>query len=182
METIDNRELAKNKLILLYLIDKFNDPINNLQVMKFILESKIMNYFQFQEFINELCDSELLHCKTVCLDTECNKTYYEVTYKGKQALEFFSNLIPSCIKTRIDNSIIKIKRDEKNETSIRADYFPKTENEYIVICEIQEDDFELVKLELTVGTKSDALDICNNWKEHAQLLYPEIIESLTKKR
>jgi len=38
MSIVSNKELAENKLILLYIIDKVNIPISNLQITKIILE------------------------------------------------------------------------------------------------------------------------------------------------
>jgi len=57
MSIVSNKELAENKLILLYIIDKVNIPISNLQITKIILENKFMNYFMLQQLLNELCTS-----------------------------------------------------------------------------------------------------------------------------
>ena len=50
----NNRQLAENKLILLYIIDKLEIPVSNLQMTKIILENKIMNYFLLQQYLDEL--------------------------------------------------------------------------------------------------------------------------------
>ncbi len=172
-----NRELAENKLILLYIIDKVNIPINNLQITKIILENRFMNYFLLQQFLNELCEGSLLSCVH-----EDGKSFYTITNNGKQTLSYFQNLIPLGIKTRIDDTISSIKKRIKNETYITADYTPEKENEFIVSCKICEDDFKLIDLMLLAGTKSEARSICENWRNHSQAIYSEIIESLTKKR
>lgn len=172
-----NRELAENKLILLYIIDKINSPVSNSHITKVILENRFMNYFLLQQFLNELCDNKLLEC-----NVSDEKNYYKVTESGKQTLNYFHNLIPDGIKSRIDNSLPSIKRDIKNETLITADFVPQSENEFIITCKVHEDTFSLIDLNLTVGTKNDARTICDNWKRHSQAIYAEIIESLTKKR
>jgi len=41
MSIVSNKELAENKLILLYIIDKVNIPISNLQITKIILENNL---------------------------------------------------------------------------------------------------------------------------------------------
>ncbi|MDF2523873.1 MAG: hypothetical protein K0R31_1514, partial [Clostridiales bacterium] len=79
-----NKEMAENKLILLYIIDKIKKPISNLQITKVILECKFMNYFLLQQFLNELCDSSLLSTNIVE-----EKTVYTINDKGRQMLEFF---------------------------------------------------------------------------------------------
>lgn len=172
-----NKELAQNKLILLYIINRINMPVSNLQITKIILENKFMNYFLLQQFLNELCDTKMLSSEIIE-----GKTFYTITDNGKQTLSYFLNLIPGGIKATIDESISLIKKSIRNETLITADFEPQSENEYIVTCKVREDDFCLIDLKITVGTKNDARTICNNWKNSSQSIYSEIIDSLIKKR
>lgn len=172
-----NRELAENKLILLYILEKINMPISNLQITKVILENKFMNYFLLQQFLNELSESSFLAAEDIN-----DKTIYTITPSGRQTLEYFVNLIPFGIKGRIDDTIASIRKSIKNETLITADFTPESEKEFVVSCKVNEDNFSLIDLKITVGTKNDARTICENWKKHSQSIYAEIIESLTKKR
>jgi predicted transcriptional regulator len=172
-----SRELAENKLILLYIIEKINMSISNLQITKIILENKFMNYFFLQQYLNELCSDNLLACTT-----NDGKTYYAITQNGRQTLSYFLNLIPFGIKAGIDNTISSVRKNIKNETLITADFIPQNENACTVECKIHEDNFSLIDLEVTVGTRSDARTICDNWKNHSQAVYSEIIEILIKKR
>lgn len=177
MSSGNNRELAENKLILLYIIDKINFPVSNLQITKMILENKFMNYFFLQQSLNELCDDTYLSRETIN-----NKTYYNITSHGKQTLSYFLGIIPSGIKARIDNTISEIKKNIKNETLITANFTAESENEFVVTCKVGEDNFSLIDLKITVGTRNDARTICDNWEKHSQAIYAEIIESLIKKR
>lgn len=172
-----NKELAQNKLILLYIIDKINTPISNLQIVKLILENKFMNYFLLQQYLDELCEANLLIAQIVE-----GKTFYSITKAGRKTLEYFPSHIPSGIKLRIDDSFSLIRKKIKNETLITADFLPESENEYAVRCKVREDNFSLIDMHVTVGTKADARTICENWKNHSQEIYLEILESLTRKR
>ncbi|MCX7921725.1 MAG: DUF4364 family protein [Clostridia bacterium] len=172
-----SKELAENKLILLYIIDKINIPVSNLHVTKIILENRFMNYFFLQQFLNELCDNNLLECNVLN-----DKTYYIITRRGKETLSYFLNLIPPGIKASIDNTISSIKKAIKNETHVTAEYLPESENEYVVSCKIQEDNFTLIDLKVTVGSKHDARAICDSWKKNPQEIYQEIISCLIRKR
>ncbi|WP_010251668.1 DUF4364 family protein [Acetivibrio cellulolyticus] len=177
MSALNNKELAENKLILLYIIDIANMPISNLQITKIILENQFMNYFIFQQFLNELCDVEYLSSEVVD-----NKTYYSITASGKQTLSYFTNHIPIGIKNCIDRSITDIRKRIKTETLVKADYTPESESEFIVKCQVREDNFSLIDLEISVGTKSDCRTICENWKKYSHQIYSEILESLIRKR
>ncbi len=177
MSTLKNKELAENKLILLYIISMANMPISNLQITKIILENQFMNYFIFQQFLNELCELEYLSS-----DIIDSKTFYTITASGKQTLDYFTNHIPFGVKNNIDRSMTEIRKRIRNETLIKADYTPESENEFIVKCQVHEDNFSLIDLEISVGTKSDCNTICENWKKFSNQIYGEILESLIKRR
>lgn len=171
------KEIVENKLILLYLINKINLPVSNLQITKLILENKFMNYFLLQQFLTELGESKFL--ESVSSD---NKVLLKITTSGKQTLEYFSGLIPPGIKSNIDNTFSEIRKGIKNETLITADFVPESENEFIATCKVGEDNFSLMEINVTVGTKQDARRICDNWKKHSQAIYSEIIDVMIKKR
>ena len=172
-----NNELAESKLVLLYLLEKLNMKLNNLQLVKIVLENNFMNYFFLQQFLNELAAKEMI--KRVSSE---GKAYYMITQTGRETLGYFIKMIPLTIRSNIDSSIAKIKKNLKNETLIKADYIPESEREFIVVLSIHEDSFPLVELKLTVGTKNDAIRICDNWEKNSQLIYSEIIDSLMKSR
>jgi len=169
--------LAENKLMLLYIINKLDMPVSNLQLTKLIMENNLMNYFFSQQFLNELCDDKLLSSQVID-----NKTFYSITDAGKKTLDYLSDLILPVDKEKIDSVLNSSKKKIRNETRITADFIPESENKYIVKCCVHEDNFTLIELTLAVGSRNDAKIICDNWKTHAQNIYPEIIKSLISKR
>lgn len=173
----DIKELAENKLILLYILAKLNIPVSNIQITKIILENKFMNYFLLQQYLNELSENKYLIC-----EKKDDKIFYSLTGSGKQTLEYLSNLIPFGIRKNIDSNMASEKKKIRNEISITADFTPVNENEFVVTCKVDEDTFNLIELNITVGSKNDAREICDNWKKNSQLIYPEILESISKKR
>ena len=173
----ENQELAEKKLILLYVIDKINIPVSNTQITKIILENRFMNYFYFQQFLIDLCKQKLLQSESTD-----GKVYYEITDKGRETLNYFVNLIPLGVKHRIDEASSSIRKKIKNETSVISDFSPENDNQFVVTCKINEDDFSLINLNITVGTKSDARKIRDNFQAFPQEIYSEIIEILMKNR
>jgi predicted transcriptional regulator len=173
----DNKILAENKLILLYILSKINLPISNQQFTTYILENKFINYFSLQEYINEILDNKLI--ENIIFE---NKNCYVITDKGLEVLTFFTKHIPDIIKQQIDSSLSSIKSLIKNELSITSDYITESENTFQVQCKIKENNFSLIDLSISVGTKKDSINICSNWKKHTQEIYNEIISALTKKR
>jgi hypothetical protein len=171
------KDLAENKLILLYSLSKIDLPISSQQLNKFVLDNKLMNYFSLQEYLNELCESSLI----LMTDFE-GKSCYLITEKGKQILGYFLGHIPDVVKSQIDIHTPNIKKTARNELFITSNLIQESENDYIVECKIKELTFGLINLKLHVGNKSNANSICVNWKKHAELIYNDIIDVLTKKR
>ncbi len=168
-----NRELAENKLILLYIINNIEAPVSNLLITKIILENKLMNYIFLQQYLDELCDGKFLEK----LDVD-DKKAYKISAAGKQGLDYFISLIPAGTKSRIDEALSDYKKRIINETSIIADFVAVNENEYITNLKICEGSFTYIDLKLTVGSRNDARKICNNWSVNSEKLYKKIMSEI----
>lgn len=172
-----SKKLAEHKLILLYIIDNFESPLSNVEIMKIVLENKFMDYFVFQEILSELCSNGL-----VISDSFNNKTYYSTTPEGEKSLNFFGSVIPSGILHRIDTLINMQKEDKKLASFIFADFEESSSGGFNISCRVSHDSKYLIDLKLTSADNDTASSICHNWKKYFQEIYPEIIEILTKKR
>jgi predicted transcriptional regulator len=176
MSTIENsRELAENKLILLYIIHNLESPVTNLLITKIILENKLMNYIFLQQYLDELCEGKFL----MKIDSD-EKLSYSISPAGKQSLEYFTSLIPAGIKSRIDVALSDFKKHKKNEISIQSDFVAVNEHEYIANLKITEGNFTYIDLKMSVGSRNDAKKICNNWGKNSEKLYNKILSALTE--
>lgn len=174
MNSIENsRELAENKLILLYIINNMEAPVSNLLLTKIILENKLMNYIFLQQYLDELCDGKLL--EKLNLD---DKLFYRISPAGNQSLDFFTSLIAAGTKSRIDEALLSNKKRIRFENSVVADFEAVNENEYIVNLKISEGTFSYIDLKLTVGSRNDAKKICNNWVKNSEKLYKKILSDV----
>ncbi|HEX2926032.1 MAG TPA: DUF4364 family protein [Ruminiclostridium sp.] len=175
MSSIENsRELAENKLILLYIIHNLEPPVTNLLITKIILENKLMNYIFLQQYLDELCEGKFL----TKMDSD-EKLSYNISPAGKQSLEYFTSLIPAGIKARIDEALAKYKKSKKNEIIIQSDFVAVKENEYIANLRICEGSFTYIDLKMSVGSRNDAKKICDNWAQNSEKLYNKILAILT---
>lgn len=173
----ENSEQVVNKLILLFILNIISTQITNLQLMKLVLELKYMNYFEFQLIINNLLNSN-----HITKETKDNSTYLNITPEGIKTIEFFKDRIPHGIITYFTENIGTIRNKIKNESFISSSITTDSPGQYILNLKVQEDDFSLIDLKITVGTNTDAQIMQSNWKKHSQVIYNEIIQSLTQKR
>jgi DNA-binding PadR family transcriptional regulator len=172
-----SEDLTINKLILLYLLSEVKMPLSLSQITQIILERGYTNYFSFQQYLNELDNSNF-----ITITRENNTSYYEITEKGLEALNFFSSRIPSAIITELKQYIESNWRKLKSELDIHAEYIPVKQTEYMVKCKVNENDSTLIELNICVGSKKQAIELCSNWTENASILYEQILDILTKSK
>lgn len=170
----DHEDFTVNKLIILYLLAEVKMPLSLSQVTQIVLERGYTNYFSLQQYLNELEQSSFLHVLK-----QNNTSFFEITDKGIEALNFFSSRIPDFIRNELDNFIENNWRTFKSELDIKAEYIPFKSNEYIVSCGVTENDSTLISIDVTVGSKKQAVELCNNWRNNASSLYSQILQVLT---
>ncbi|SNS06118.1 protein of unknown function [Anaerovirgula multivorans] len=162
MFTNTPQQLAEKKLLLLYILDKINQPLSNAQVTQFILENDMMNYFMLQQFLSELKEAEFV------TEGERDHTqFFSITEKGRNTLNYFINRIPNSEKEEINKLISEKKNILKVETEIRAEYIKLKEEVYTVKLAIIEDHTPIVHFKFNVNSLKRAKEICEKWEKDA---------------
>ncbi len=171
---IDNsKELAQYKLLILYILDNAEIPMNNSEITQFLLENNYMNYFLAQQFISELVSSKFIE-----FSTKDGQEYYHLSKAGKDTLVFFNDRIPLALKEEIDKRYQKKKEEMVKDSQIVGNYYKKNDSEYIVNLKVIEKDITLFSMSLNVVSNKQAKMICNNWKENPHEIYKNIFELL----
>ena len=161
------------KLIVLYMLEKVTFPLTNGQISEFILEKGYTNYFTLQQAISEMVMAGFLR-----EESTHNRTLYHLTDEGAETIQFFkSNISPAIIRD-IDTFIKEKAYELKNEVSVKSDYYPNKSNEYLVRCQIQEEDTSLIDLTISVPTEAEAISVANNWTQKHQEIYAQIMANL----
>lgn len=170
-----NETLAENKVLILYILDKLGKDISHNELMKIVLSITDMNYFYFQQFI-----LDLLSAKYIDKYEKDNLVFYTLTPEGKNTLELTNSIIPGIIKLKVDTNIKPCQDKIKNEFSIVADFVPDDNNSFLVNCKIIENDKIVFSISVLAGSREQAKSICDNWQKNADILYPVLIDTLTK--
>lgn len=173
MTKIDD-ELADNKLLILYILQKVNHPVSYKELLELVISISDMNYFDFQQFLQDLLDDNFI-LKYIQNDDEI----IELTDDGKNALELTIDMLPGIIKLKVDSSFKEQYNKIKDEFSVYARYTPITETNFTVNCKIIENSQTIFNLETVADSKEQAKQIVNNWNKNAEQIYPEILKILT---
>ena len=165
--------LAENKVLILYLLDQINSDITNDGLFKIVSSINELNYFYFQQFLIDLVESKL-----VGNYTKDEETVFKITSEGKNALSLTKDLLPGILKLEADNILKKELANIAEESSISAEYIPKSENDFTVKCKIVENNDTIFEVKLFAGSMERAKKITDNWKNNASKIYPEILNIL----
>ncbi|GAA0124656.1 MULTISPECIES: DUF4364 family protein [Clostridium] len=169
----DSMNLAENKLLLLYILNKIKLPISNMQITEIILENNFMNYFTLQQYIVELTSANLL--KHI---TDHGKDRLVIADNGKEVLSLFENRISkeklSQLEEYMEHKISSIKK----ELTVTADYTIENKNSYLVNLIASENDTTLIDLKVSVASNKQARELCYKWKSNSSDLYTKIINAL----
>ena len=161
------------KLIILYMLNEVDYPLTNSQISEFLLEKEYTNYFHLQQTFSELVDSNLLEVKTVR-----NASYYRLTEAGRTTLSYFGKEISDTIKEEIQNFLKEKGCEIKDSTSVSADYYKSTNQDYHVRCQLKERGADMLDLTLAVPTKEAAEAICRPWSQKHLEIYEHLMETL----
>jgi len=173
-----DEELTKSKLYILYLLDKIDEPFSNLNITQTLIETDIVEYFPLQQYLFELEKSDFIYKKIV----ERNE-FYEMTERGKSALNYFENRMLGQDKKKIEHYLDENLPKFNRYKEIKAEY--KKDNETgnaEVTLQLINKGKPFITLNLEVPTIETAKSICANWDEYASDIYGEITSVLTQKR
>lgn len=163
------------KLIILYMLEQVNFPLDNSQISEFILEKEYTTYFTLQEVISDCIDSNLVRAETTY-----QRTTYFLTEDGSNTIKYFKGHLSPSIQSDIDAHLKAKQYELRSDSDISADYYPNSNEEYSVKLQIKEKNFPLIDLTMSVPTEAIAEQMANNWAKNNQEVYAIIMEHLLK--
>ena len=172
----DDESLAENKVLILYVLAKAKKPITNDVLYNLVLSATNMNYFYFQQFL-----LDLINAKYIYSFQKEDQTLYQITDSGKTTLDLTLDLLPGIIKLKADTNLKSILYTSEEEHSIVAEFVPLSENHYNITCKVVENNETVFEIKTIAGSREEAKQIVDNWKNNSSTIYPKILEILTKK-
>lgn len=162
---MDNKidtNIAKNKLMILYIIKKSNYTITYNQLSNFILMYDLINYFTFVEYYNELKDSNFF--------TNEKDNAITLSDFSEQILELLEDNIDENVKMKIDDVFTNTSLKDNNDVQI----IPLEDGEYLIKLSLNELDSNF-SFNFTVENIDEAKKIEKNWKDKNKSLYRQLV-------
>ena len=175
MPSSDNTTaLAENKVLILYILDQISNGLQEDGLYKIISSINDVNYFYFKEVLTDLLDSKLVGIFTK--DEE--ESVLKITSEGKNALSLTIDVLPGILKLKADNVFQKEFSSIADETSIIAEFIPRSENDYTIKCKVIEKNETLFEVRTFAGSRDRAKKIVDNWNKNASKIYPKMLDIL----
>lgn len=172
----ENDILAENKVIILYVLNKLNKPIDNDSLLKLILSIKDMNYFYFQQFLLDLLENSY-----IIGYTEDEKTMYKITDAGIETLSLTNDILPGILKLQIDNALSQNVQDVQYDEHAVSEFTPRNENEFLVTCRLLQNNMTIFEVKLQAESVENAKFISEKWEKHYDEIYPIVKGILSDK-
>lgn len=176
MSNSDNSTaLAENKVLILYILNQIQNGIIEGGLYKIISSINNVNYFYFKEILTDLLDSKLVGNFT---KDEESDSVLKITSEGANALVLTIDILPGILKLKADNVFKEQFSSITDETSITAEFTPRSENDYTIKCKIVENNETIFEVRTFAGSRDRAKKIVDNWNNNASKIYPKILDIL----
>lgn len=169
----NQKNLAENKLIILYLLHNADCILSNMQILKLLYDFEGFNYYYFQHILSDLVEKNYIMSYK-----QEEEWLYQITPGGSEVLELTENMLPGIIKHKLDLIIRDLLQDVKNELTISAEYIPESNETFMTKCKISEDHKTLFEINILCTSQSQAKKIAENWKNNSSTYYNDIIRIL----
>lgn len=84
------------------------------------------------------------------------------------------------IKLKVDKTVKGELKEIEDESTVRAEFIPLSETEFIVKCKIIENNVKIFEIQTFASSREQAVRIVQNWENGAGDIYPKVLELLNK--
>lgn len=175
MTELPKRRLGEmeRKLLTLYALRALG-PCTNLQLITFMGETEVMNYFDLQTALFELIRGGLAD-KTALQGDEL----YCLTPSGEEAIHLFAQRAVTSAASVIDDKAPTYRARWRLDREVFARIGHEDKREYHVTMGLTDGDMVLMKLDLSLPTAALAERFRAAWQQEAQGIYDHILSRLS---
>ena len=165
----------REKVIVLYMLDAVDGSLSTAQISEFMLQRQDVDYFAFQEMMEELKDAGLVYT-----EQSYQRTLFTLTGAGREALSFYQTQVPVPLEEEILTYLEDHEIEIREQLTVYSDLYKSTDGKYAAVCQLRQDERKVVDLSLSVDTRAQAKAVCRQWREHYQEIYETLMDTLVK--
>lgn len=163
-----------NKLILLFVFDKMDVPIQENIVIDMVTENEWINYMDCKDCLTELLKTSFI----ANISPRSSNPRFAITNDGRECLNNFYTNINSSLREAITDNIKKNRIKYRKKQDYVSDYYKNSDGTYTVVLKIDSNTMPLMELKLNIQNRNTAKWIFKNWSDKAAMVYEFIQENL----
>lgn len=163
---------TENRLVVLYALRKLG-PVTSAQLLQFMVELDLMNYFTMQLALAEMEEQGQLTQRAHPLGS-----LYVTTTTGAYTLDSFAHRIPTSRRQLIDEQAGRWRARFRGEQLAPADSFPLPDGTFCVRLRLLEEEGSLMDIVLLLPAADTPTLIQNRWHTAAQPIYDAVMRTL----
>ncbi len=164
----------EQRLVVLYTLHQLA-PCTELQLLKFLAEYDLMNYFDMMIALQDLC------ARGQAVRAPRRAGYlYRLTPAGEEALELFGGRVPQSVKKRLEETGQEWRRRFMQEDTCISHIRQTERGEYELSLAVREQDTDTLRLTFTLPTRDLASQLSARWPQKAAQLYETVIRILSE--
>lgn len=161
----------EDKLVLLCALDRLGGCTQE-QLLRFVLETELMNQFQCLLALAGLKEAALVR-----ISHRLEGELLVLTPEGRESMELFASRIRASRQEKLRVHCAAWRRRVLDELSTPASY-EQSGNGYAVTLRALESGEEIFRITLNTATKAQAKRFCERWGERAAGVYQSVMEQL----
>ncbi len=164
----------EQKLIVLCCLNSLG-PCTELQLLQFLFEYDLMNYFEMMFALNDLCD------RGQAARMRKGAGYsYTITAAGAEALELFGSRVPPSVYALLDENAQSWRQRFRREAQNLSEITQTDRGEYELKLRVVEQDMDMMTLTVSLPTREMAQQLSDQWPRKAAQVYAEVFRILTE--
>lgn len=170
---MENHAESTYKLMILYMLNKAATPLTQEIFSGYIVEKGYTNFFVLQNAILELVDEAFIEKSSTY-----NNTYYELKPSGHDTFMMLKSLLSRDIQREIDEYLTEHQVEIVEMISTITDFSKAENGMYEAKVSLLDNKEPLLSLTLAVPTETDAIAVCNRFKEKKESIYQYLVREL----
>ena len=176
-DEINNEQQVKNKLILLFFMEKMEIPLTKNSILDICsLENDWISYMECVSMIIELSETNFIY---KAQNAE-NEELYSITYEGRDCLSQLYTRIPYTLREKITEYVKKNKLFVKTSQEYTTNYKKNDDGSYTVSLRIYEPmiNSPMFEIKIKAPSRQSAIEAEQKWKKKAPTIYENVYENL----
>ena len=164
-----NDEDVKSKLLILFILEKLEMPINeDILLQMCSLDNDWIPYLCFTQYVNELSGAGFIKRAF----EETSRDYMlSLSEDGKVCLSHFYKDIYKSVRDDVTAYIRNNKLTYRKKQEFACNYSRRSDGTFAVTCSVKNVDAPVFEITFTVPTLAKAIDIRNKWQNKATEFY-----------